>query len=247
MLGASLAAAATPELTGKDRNVIREMTQGTLYLRNNVPCRFTSGGFGIGAEVVTEVSPTGVDWDKNLNAAAGKAKGPKRGVNTIFWGFGPNDQIRYGKLYYRGKGVVELWAEGVKPKDVEIWIRFVGIDTLDDFRKAYNLILSPQPLEEEHPEWPADIRAAISGRRLMEGMTKAQAFDVVGNPVGVENSEDGGKKIETWFPRQDTGASGSWAKVMSASTGFPTSLRFVDGKLAVIGDSAKSVRVTLDK
>lgn len=245
IVGSCLAPGAMAELTGKDRNAIKEMTQGALYLRNNVPCRFTSGGFGIGAEVVTEVSPTTVDWDKNLNAE-GKTKGRKRGVNTVFWGFGPNDQIHYGKLYYRGGGVVELWAEGVKPKDVEIWIRFVGIDTLDDFRKAYNLILSPQPLQEEHPEWPAEIRSAVGAHRLIEGMTKAQAFAVVGNPIGADSSEEGGKKIETWFPRQDTGASGSWSKVMSASTGFPTSLRFVDGKLAVIGDS-KSVKVTVDK
>ena len=107
-MGAGLLPSASAELSSSDKAVIKEMTQGSLYLRNNVPCRFTSG-MGIGAEVVTEVSPTGVDWDKNLKAeeAKGNAKKGKRrwaGVNTIYWGFGPNDMIHYGKLYYRGNG-----------------------------------------------------------------------------------------------------------------------------------------------
>ncbi|MGA3099499.1 MAG: hypothetical protein ABSF25_23845 [Bryobacteraceae bacterium] len=254
LLGFGLTQGATAELTASDRAVIKEMTRGSLYLRNNVPCRYTSG-IGVGAEVVTEVSPTGVDWDKNLKTIEGNRKnrlGRRASVDTIFWGFGPNDVIRYGKLYFRGGGVVELWAEGVKPKDVEIWIRFVGIDTRDDFKKAYDLILSPKPLQDEHPEWPLEIRTAIGERRVVEGMTKTQAFAVVGTPVGIETSEEAGKKIETWFPRQDSGTSGDSgfmgsAKVYSASTGFPISLRFEDGRLAVIGQSAKSVKPVLDK
>ena len=119
------------ELNSNDRAVIKEMTRGELYLRNNLPCRYTSGGFGVGAVVVTEVSPTGVDWDKNLQTIheQQQAKGKKRwsGVDTVFWGFGPNDVIRYAKLYFKDNGVVELWAEGVKPKNVEVWVRFVGI------------------------------------------------------------------------------------------------------------------------
>lgn len=247
---------AIGQLTASDRSLIKEMTQGSLYLRNNVPCRFTSG-VGIGAEVVTEVSPTGIDWDKNLKATeendkdrgrrGGVGRRRRGGVDTIFWGFGPNDIIRYGKLYFRGGGVVELWAEGVKPKNVEIWIRFVGISARDDFKKAYDLILSQKPLQDEHPEWPVEIRTAIGERRVVEGMTKTQAFAVVGTPIGIETSDEAGKKIETWFPRQDTGASGSWGKVISGTTGFPTSLRFVDGKLAVIGQTGKSVKPVLDK
>lgn len=254
-LGFGLMAGSAAELTSSDRGVIKEMLQGNLYLRNNVPCRYTAG-MGVGAEVVTEVSPTGVDWDTNLKkieADRNKSRGRRGNIDTIFWGFGPNDMIRYGKTYFRGGGVVELWAEGgVKPKNVEIWIRFVGINSRDDFKKAYELILSPKPLQDEHPEWPAEIRAAIGERRVIEGMTKTQAFDVVGTPVGIEASEDGGKKIETWFPRQDSGTSGDsgfmgGAKVFSAATGFPTSLRFVDGKLAAIGQTAKSVKPVLDK
>jgi hypothetical protein len=249
VLGACLTAGASAELSPSDRAVIKEMTRGSLYLRNNVPCRFTAG-MGIGAEVVTEVSPTGIDWEKNLNAtpeSVNKGRLRRTSVNTIYWGFGPNDIIRYGKLYFRGGGVVELWAEGVKPKDVEIWIRFVGIGSRDDFKKAYDLILSNKPLQDEHPEWPTEIKTAIASRRVMEGMTKAQAFAVVGTPIAIDNREEAGKKIETWFPRQDTGAAGSWGSVTSSTTGFPASLRLVDGKLAAIVNTAGPVRPNLDK
>jgi len=81
----------------------------------------------------------------------------------------------------------------------------------------------------------------------VEGMSKAQAFAVVGTPTSIEAREEGGKKIEMWFPRQDTGASGGWGKVVSATTGFPASLRFVDGTLVEISQTMKSVKLNLDK
>jgi hypothetical protein len=242
-----LAPISSAELTGKDRDQAKQMTQGELYLRNNVPCRYRSGGFGIGAEVVTEVSPQGVDWERNLKVIEQeKEKKKKRGVDTIYWGFGPNDKIQYGKLYFKGE-VVELWAEGAKPKDTEIWIRFVQIKTLDDFQKAFDQILSSKRLQDEHADWPENVRQAIAERKLVEGMTKTQAFAVVGTPIAVASSEEGGKKVETWFPRQETGTSGGWGKLLSATTGFPASLRFVDGVLTVISDVAKGTKVILDK
>jgi hypothetical protein len=231
------------ELRNQERKAMKEMTAGDLYLRNNVPCRYTSG-WGIGAEPVTEVSPSGVDWEKNLALIAQQKQ--KRGLDTIYWGFGPNDIIRYGKLYFKGE-TVELWAEGVKPKDTEIWIRFVQIKSLDDFQKAFDHILSTKPLQDEHPDWPEEVRKAIAGRKVVEGMTKAQAFVVVGTPIAVETGENQGKQIETWFPRQENGASADLRKVVSTETGFPTSLRFVDGILVTVGQIAKPVRVDLKK
>jgi hypothetical protein len=235
---------AGAQYSRQDRDQMNKMIKGDLYLRNNVPCRYTSGGWGIGAEVVTEVSPMGVDWDRNLALIAEKKQ--KRGVDTIYWGFGPNDILRYGKLYFKND-VIELWAEGVKPKDTEIWIRFVQIKSLDDFKKAFDLILSSKPLQDEHPEWPEPIRRAIAAHNVIEGMTKAQAFMVVGTPIGVEQGEKDGKKTETWFPRQDNGASGGWGKIASAETGFPVSLQFVDGSLANIVKKSGSVKIDIKK
>jgi hypothetical protein len=250
ILAAVLVSLAAAELSSNDRSVLKEMTRGELYLRNNVPTRYTSGGWGIGAEVVTEVSPSGVEWEKNLQAAheQQQKKGKRRwsGIDTIYWGFGPNDMIRYAKLYFKGNGVVDLWAEGIKPKNVEIYIRFVGIQNREDFKKAFDLILGPKPIQEDHPEWSPEIRKAIADHTVIEGMTKAQAFAVVGTPMRAATNDEAGKKVEIWFPRQETGASGSYGKVVSASTGFPAELRFIDGKLAVISQTSKPVKVNVD-
>ena len=250
ILAAVLVSLAAAELSSNDRSVLKEMTRGELYLRNNVPTRYTSGGWGIGAEVVTEVSPSGVEWEKNLQAAheQQQKKGKRRwsGIDTIYWGFGPNDMIRYAKLYFKGNGVVDLWAEGIKPKNVEIYIRFVGIQNREDFKKAFDLILGPKPIQEDHPEWSPEIRKAIADHTVIEGMTKAEAFAVVGTPMRAATNDEAGKKVEIWFPRQETGASGSYGKVVSASTGFPAELRFIDGKLAVISQTSKPVKVNVD-
>jgi hypothetical protein len=250
ILAAVLVSLAAAELSSNDRSVVKEMTRGELYLRNNVPTRYTSGGWGIGAEVVTEVSPSGVEWEKNLQAVheQQQKKGKRRwsGIDTIYWGFGPNDMIRYAKLYFKGNGVVDLWAEGIKPKNVEIYIRFVGIQNREDFKKAFDLILGPKPIQEDHPEWSPEIRKAIADHTVVEGMTKAQAFAVVGTPMRAATNDEAGKKVEIWFPRQETGASGSYGKVVSASTGFPAELRFIDGKLAVISQTSKPVKVNVD-
>jgi hypothetical protein len=223
------------QISGRDRDQAEKMIEGDLYLRNNVPCRYVSGRWGgIGAEVVTEVSPTGIDWDKNLKLIEEERKDdPRSGVDTIYWGFGPNDVIRYGELSFDGE-TIELWAEGAEPKDTEIYIRFVQIKNLDDFQKALDLILAKKSIQDEHPEWPEEIRKAIAERKVVEGMDKDQVFAVVGTPLAVETRDEGGKEVELWVPRQDTGAAGGWGKVTSSSTGFPKLLRFIDGKLVSI-------------
>jgi hypothetical protein len=43
ILAAVLVSLAAAELSSNDRNLIKEMTRGELYLRNNVPTRYTSG------------------------------------------------------------------------------------------------------------------------------------------------------------------------------------------------------------
>jgi hypothetical protein len=253
VLGFCITTEAVAQLSGADRAAIKKMTQGSLYLRNNLPCPYTSG-IGLGTEAVTEVSPTGVDWNRNVKEIQESNQRGRAGGNTVYWGFGPNDMIQYGKLYFRSGGVVELSAQGAKPKNLEVWIRFVGIHSREDFKKAYDLILSPKPLQDEHPEWPAEIRTAIGERRVVIGMTKTQVFAVVGTPVNIETGDGAGSEIETWFPRQDTAMPGVirlYAEesgfhgpvVLSGVTGFPISLRFVDGKLSVIDDkSAKPAR-----
>lgn len=243
------AALAQAELTPADREAIKQLLGGELVLRDTVPCRFTAGYAGIGAGILTEVSPTEVNWDRNLKSVGTQRTGGRRRrvIDTVYWGFGPNDRIHYGKIYFRKDGIVDLWAEGVEPKYLEIRIRFVNIVTMDDFRKAFDRVLSTRPLEDAATDWPVEIRRAVADRRVVKGMTKAQAFAVVGTPVALELREEAGHHIECWFPRQDTGTAGSYDKIVSATTGFPASLRFVDGRLAEIVPSAGQIRVDLDR
>jgi hypothetical protein len=121
--------------------------------------------------------------------------------------------------------------EGVSPHDYEMLLDFVHIQNLDDFTTAFNRTFSKLPLQDEHPEWPAEVRKAIGERKVIAGMTEEQAFSVVGGPVKVTTAEEGGSNSETWFPRQDRGFVTSWGQTEGTPTGFPARLKFTGGKL----------------
>ena len=214
-------------LSKQERDSAKAMTSGTLYLRLDVPCKYGSGGFGLNVEPVLEVSPTGHDAEHRLNLPN------KNKRESVYWGFFPNDAVRYAKLSFDGD-TVRVWMEGVPPKNDEIMIDFVHIQTMDDFSKAFNRTFSKVPLQDEHQDWPAEVKQAVGGHNLIAGMTKEQAFAVVGTPINVTTGEENGSKVETWFPRQDKGTVVTYRKNKSTRTGFPSLLKFVDGKLQVI-------------
>jgi len=215
-------------LSKPERDSAKSMTSGTLYLRLDVPCKYgVAGGFGLNVESLLEVSPTGHDVERKLNLPSKKKR------ESVYWGFFPNDTVRYGKLTFDGD-TVQLWMEGTPPNNNEIMIDFVHIQSMDDFTKAFNQTFSKVPLQDEHQDWPSEIRQAIAARNLIVGMTKEQAFDVVGTPINVVTGEENGVKVETWFPRQDRGTVVTFRKNKSTRTGFPSLLKFADGKLQVI-------------
>jgi hypothetical protein len=226
VLFASLAVSA--EMPKEDREAAKHMIAGTLYLRLDVPLKFVAGGFGWGPEAVLEVSPTGHDTTRVLSLPI---KHPKREkLNFVFY---PNYAVRFAKLLFKGDRV-SVWAEGVSPKDYEIMIDFVQINSLDDFTKAFNQTFSKVPLQDEHPDWPSDVRSGIAEHKLVVGMTKDQAFDVVGTPLETKIEEENGVKVETWSPRQDAGTIGVRKQEKNMRTGFPALLKFTDGKLQTI-------------
>lgn len=214
-------------LSKQDRDAAKKMTSGTLYLRLDVPCKYGTAGFGLSVESLLEVSPTGHDVERKLNLPS------KNKRESVYWGFFPNDIVRYGKLSFDGD-TVQLWMEGAPPNDNEIMIDFIHIQTMDDFVKAFNQTFSKVPLQNEHPEWPSDVRQAIAERKVIAGMTKEQAFAVVGTPINITTSEENGVKVETWFPREDRGTVVTFRKNKSTRTGFPSLLKFDDGKLQLI-------------
>jgi hypothetical protein len=228
--------AVRAELSKQDRDSAKNMIAGTLYLRLDVPCRYGRGRWGIAkaihhVESLLEVSPAGHTAERKL-ALPGKHK-----RDSVYWGFSPNDAVRYGKLLFAGD-TVQVWMEGVSPHDYEMLVDFIHIQNLDDFTKAFDRTFSKVPLQDEHPEWPAEVRKAIGEHRVIAGMTEEQAFSVVGRPLRIAAAEENGVKVETWFPRQDRGIVTSWGQGEGSRTGFPARLKFASGTLQAIEQTA---------
>ena len=224
--------AVRAELSKQERDAAKSMIAGPLYLRLDVPCRYGRGRWGVAkaihhVESLLQVSPAGYTAERKL-ALPGKHK-----RDSVYWGFSPNDAVRYGKLLFVGD-MVQVWMEGVSPHDYEMLVDFIHIQNLDDFTKAFNRTFSKVPLQDEHPEWPAEVRKAIGEHKVIAGMTEEQAFSVVGSPIKVTTAEENGIKAKTWVPRQDRGFVTSWGQTEGTPTGFPTLLTFADGKLRVI-------------
>jgi len=226
------AAAVRAELSKQERDAAGKMIAGTLYLRLDVPCRYGRGRFAFAkaihhVESLLEVSPDGSGVERKL------ALPPKHKRDDVYWGFFPNDPVRYGKLLFDGD-TVQVWMEGMSPNDYELLVDFVHIRNLDDFAKAFDRAFSKVPLQDEHPEWPAEVRKAVAEHRLIAGMTEEQVFSVVGTPLKMTTTDEIGIKADIWFPRQDRGFVTAWGQTESIPTGFPARLKFRDGKLHVI-------------
>jgi hypothetical protein len=228
------------QLSKEDQEKAKGMIAGTLYLRLDVPLRSEVGNWGIGSAPLLEVSPTGHDTARLLAEATNSKEitatsrfSKRERINYFFY---PNFAVHAGTLTVNGDEV-NVMEEGFKPDNYEVTINFIQIKSIDDFTKAFNQAFSKVPLQDEHPEWPVEVRNAIANHRLVAGMTKEQAFDVVGTPLDIKSDETNGVHAEIWHPRQDKGQVINRRGHVEdlGSTGFPAQLKFVDGKLQVIG------------
>ncbi len=232
LLGLPLALRA--QLSEQEQGTAKKMMKGTFYLRLDAPLNYVQGAWGLGPEPILEVSPTGHDTSKRF----AQLRTGKNGDSRVIWVFFPNDGMRYAKLSFNND-TVHIWMEGLQISDIEMKLDFVQIKSLDDFTKAFNQTFSKVPLQDEHPDWSTEVRNAIAARKLLLGMTKEQAFAVVGTPVDISTEQENGVKVEIWHPRRDKGSMvvqlGSRVLTNSLGvTGFPSLLKFVDDKLQVI-------------
>jgi hypothetical protein len=194
------------------------MVYSQIYLRTDVPTNDD-------VEPFVEISPNGYSWERLVGLAEEKAR--NRGEPSgVYWAFRPNDTVKWGSPKYDGS-TITVWFEGELD---ELKVRFVGIQTLDDFRKAFDQVFSRTPLQDV-PEWPAEVRAAIAERRVVEGMTRKQASSVVGTPLRIETSRSGEVTMEVWHPRQDTGDT---REGRAPKTGLPAKLVFVGDTLTTV-------------
>jgi hypothetical protein len=230
------------QLSSSDLKIAEKLVKGKYYLRLDAPCIYGKNLFCGGDQWIdplVQVSPTG---HKLLPIPSPLEE------KFIYWGSGPNDLVGYGtvktvwsslndRANCKGKplpaGTYYIWLDGVDPTN-EIVIAFVNITTLDDFKAAFKRTFSGFRLEEEHPEWPSVIRISITKNRLIEGMTKEQAFCVVGEPAAIETAVDNGVPVEIWHPRQENGLKRPFRDSRPMKSGYPAMLKFVDGKLVTI-------------
>lgn len=228
------------QLSKEDHQAAQRMISGTLYLRLQAPQKFGMGLWAPYSESMLEASPAGVTAERRLAEPLKPVhrNGYHLKQEEVYWGYLANTPVNHCKLEWeKSRNVV--WCERVDP-NTDLSVDFIDITTLDDFTKAFNLTFSKVPLQDEHPEWPSDVRAGIAAGKLVVGMTAEQARIVVGAPLGLTAGEDNGAKTETWTLRQDPGQvlgwnnkHGAWRKV-AKQTGFPASVTFSDGKLLSI-------------
>lgn len=232
------------DLSKSDREQIKDaLSSGTLYLRVDAPCATGRHAFGVYKRPLVEVSPEGAnteDTDLTINASWWHA-------DSTYWGIQVNDPTRLDEVDFEDDGIdVEL--EGVGPADGNATvIKLVDIHSMEDFEAAFDHAFARQPLQEEHDDWSAEIKDAISERRLVDGMTKRQVFYVTGTPKSFQKKEEDGKQVEIWHLRQNKGMKMGYFKAkMGETTGLPETVRFEDGQLVDAAASGTSSDFSLD-
>jgi hypothetical protein len=145
---------AKAQLNGRDRDAAKKMLYPTLYLRTDVP---TNGA----VDPFIEISPSGHSWERLVALAEGSAKKRSRPTG-VYWAFRPNDTVKWGSPDYKD-ATITVWFEGVRD---ELKVRFIDIKTLEDFKKAFDQVFSTVPLQDEFPDWSAEVKTAIAQRRL---------------------------------------------------------------------------------
>ena len=236
---------ASPVFAGvsrQERKEAKQLFSGPLYMRFNAPCTQGRHPFGIYYSALVEVSPTGT----NTEASGGASVGWYHASSTV-WSVRINDLVELEEMEWEEEGEVEIELEGAGPNsDGTTVVKFVDINSLQDFQAAFDQTFSRQPLQEEHPDWPPEIRQAIAERRLVDGMTKRQAFYVVGTPSRVDKTTEGEKTVETWtLPKQ--GVEFGFFLVRTGDHGAPPeTLRFEDGLLVSASTSTGAAGLDLD-
>lgn len=237
---------ATPAAFGglakADRKAAKKMLDGTLYMRMDAPCNKGRHSWGVYYSPMIEISPESTEMDDPdaFSASMWHAGG-------TYWGIRINDPVEVDEIEF-DEDEVEIELEGVGvAEDEKTVIKLVGINSLEDFKAASDLAFAKQPLQDEHDDWPAEIKQSIADRKLQNGMSKRQVFYVTGAPESFETKTEDGKEIEIWNLRQTKGTKvGFWGVKTNESSGLASSLRFEDGKLVGAGTSGTRKEFSLD-
>lgn len=232
-----LASDSASALTKAERKEAKAMLSGTLYLRVDAP--WTSTGSAVPLpfapmikEPLIDITPQGAKPERQMQQQA-----------FALWELGVNDAVQLEDFEVEKDGAVHIDLQPASGEEKHGVLHFVGINTLADFRAAVGQAFSRVPLQDEHADWPAEVRRAIAERRLIDGMTKRQAYCVAGLPASFEQREEGGKHVEVW--RLKLHRMPRYSFLTGAANG--AMLRFEDGKLVGVGSRTAGEGVRLDQ
>ncbi len=237
-----LPATAGAKLPKSDRKAAKQMLSGTLYMRLDAPSEIGTQPFGIYYSPLVEISPDSTNTDADQGFSFGMYH-----AGSTRWGIRINDPVRVDELEFEGNEVeIELDGMGAV-SDEHTVIKFIHINTLADFERAFGQAFSRVPLQVEHDEWSPEIKEAIAQRKLLDGMTRRQVYYVTGAPEKFERSEEDGKEIEIWWLRQDKGMKfGFFRHSTGEQTGMSGTIRFEDGILVGTGTSGTRSEFSLE-
>ncbi|MCB9759860.1 MAG: hypothetical protein H6739_08505 [Alphaproteobacteria bacterium] len=211
----ALEQAATDAYKGKDIWALKDLPVNT---------GLTMGIPWVGP--IAEATPQGwtIDASTGMSSTMGSAQ-------SVYFSVRPNDKIRFKETEY-DDGVLTLTFTGVgNAEGRDTKIKCTGMTEFGQLQASLGeLITTTDPVDAS---WSSEVKAGIYNRKLVNGMSKRQAYLVVGEPTSASVTEEEGKKIETWHPRQDYGMRIGYSMALEA-TGFPNEIRFEDGVLVGI-------------
>lgn len=234
----SVVAPGRAEISRQERKAAKAMFPDHFYLRLDAPCNKGRHPYGVYYSPLVEISPQG----SNVEADGGASFGWYHAQSTV-WAARINDEVELDDLdWEEDDGEVEVELEGLGMADGHHTIvKFVNIWTLADFKAAFEQAFSPIPMQEHHPEWSEEIRAAIGQRHLLNGMNKRQAYYVVGMPARVAKATEDGVAVETWTLQKQDLEIGFFTMKTGNPGAPPETLRFEDGKLVSADVATTSV------
>lgn len=237
LCGLLLGSAAEAKIAKADKKKAAQLFSGTVYMRIDAPSKKGRHPYGIYYSPLVDVSPTGT----NAETDEGLSVGWYHAESTV-WKVRVNDRMELDELDWEDEeGTVEIQLEGAGASEGrDTALRFVAIHSFADFEAAFARTFSSQPLQNEHPDWPEEIKSAIAARRLSPGMSKRQVYYIVGTPEKVEKTTEGEKTIELWTLRTQGAEVGFWTFSAGENPANAKTLRFEDGVLASADTSGVS-------
>lgn len=202
---------------------------GLVWSLKDLPVKSGQAMYAVYISPIAEVRSTGFTIDATAGVQAHVG-----GAQSTWFGVRPYDTLTLKEIKFDDDFAVITFNGSKDSHGRDTKIKVFGPDFEAVKPVLDQLIVTTDPID---PTWPAEIQTAIRNRVVVNGMSKRQAYFVVGEPANAQVFEQGGKKIEVWTPRFNDGVRLGYTASFKPS-GFPPTLRFEDGKLTGVATTA---------